>query len=150
MTDRSQLARPVITQTLIKGVLRLLEQYDYFGLTELTLNNGRRADITALGPKGDILIIEVKSSLADYRTDEKWRDYLGFCDQYYFAVSPGFPQTELPESTGLIVADGFGGAFVRPADIHPVAASRRKAMTLKMARLASRRLAGLDIPDITA
>ena len=89
----------------------------------MTLPNGRRADIMALGPRGEIAIAEVKSGLEDFRTDRKWGEYLPYCDAFYFAVAPEFPREILPETPGLIVADGFGGAVLREA---PVAAGRRR------------------------
>ena len=95
------------------------------------------ADLMALSPKGRIAICEVKSGLEDYRADRKWGEYLPFCDAFYFAVAPEFPQAILPEGPGLIVADGFGGAVVMDAPDTPLAPVRRKALTLAFARLAA-------------
>ncbi|MEQ8558294.1 MAG: DNA repair putative endonuclease MmcB [Henriciella sp.] len=125
---------------ICRGVLRLFADLNFAGVTEMTLANGRRADIAAVGPKGEITIVEVKSSVADFRSDGKWPDYRPFCDRFYFAVSHGFPKELIPDETGLIVADGFGGAVLRNPDITPLAAARRKAMTLRFARLAASRL----------
>jgi hypothetical protein len=91
----------------------------------------------ALGPRGQIAIAEVKSSLEDFRTDRKWGEYLPYCDAFYFAVAPEFPRQILPETPGLIVADGFGGAVLREAPLAPLAGARRKALTLAFARLAA-------------
>ena len=90
----------------------------------------------ALGRKGDIVICEVKSGVEDYRVDRKWPEYAPFCDAFFFAVAPEFPQALLPEHPGLIVADGFGGAMMREATATPLAPARRKALTLAFARLA--------------
>lgn len=125
---------------ICRGVLRLFSDMNFAGVTEMTLANGRRADIAALGPKGEISIVEVKSSIADFRADGKWPDYRPFCDRFYFAVGHGFPKDLITEETGLIVADGFGGAVLREPDATPLAAARRKAMTLRFARLAASRL----------
>ena len=111
----------------------------YAPLLEVCLPNGRRADVMAVGPKGDIVICEVKSGVEDYRLDRKWQEYGPFCDALYFAVAPEFPQDILPEAPGLIVADGFGGAVVRTAPVSPLAPARRKALTLAFARLGAMR-----------
>lgn len=123
-----------------RGVLRLFAQMSLSGMTELTLANGRRADIAAIGPSGEITIVEVKSSIADFRTDAKWPEYRPFCDRFYFAVGQGFPNDLIPPQAGLIIADGFGGAILRQPEPTPLAAARRKAITLRFARLAANRL----------
>ena len=96
----------------------------------------------ALGPKGDLVIVEVKSGPQDYLADRKWGEYLPYCDAFYFAVAPEFPRQLLPEEPGLIVADGFGGAVLRDAPAIPLAPARRKALTLAFARLAAMRGSG--------
>ena len=128
---------------ICRGVLRLLAHLNFAGVTEMTLANGRRADIAAIGPKGEISIVEIKSSVADFRADGKWPDYQSFCDRFYFAVGHGFPHALVPESAGLIVADGFGGAVLREPAVTPLAAARRKAVTLRFARLAASRFVQL-------
>lgn len=125
---------------LARGVLRVLAQRGYAGVMEMTLANGRRADVLAIGPKGEVEIIEIKSSVADFRSDGKWHEYAPFCDRFYFAVASAFPAELIPEHCGLIIADGFGGAVVREPQTHPLAAARRKAVTLRFARLAASRL----------
>ena len=109
----------------------------YAPLLEVGLPNGRRADVMALGPKGQIAICEVKSGLEDFRTDRKWPEYLPYCDAFYFAVSPDFPREILPDEPGLIVADGFGGAILRPSPETALAPARRKALTVAFGRLAA-------------
>lgn len=132
-------SRPETTGVVTRGAARLLVALGYAPLAEVCLPNGRRADLMALGPKGDLVIVEVKSGLDDYRTDLKWPEYLPFCDAFYFAVAPEFPRDILPEEPGLIVADGFGGAVLRDAPATPLAPARRKALTLAFARLAALR-----------
>lgn len=129
--------RPEITAGVTRGVVRLMLQLGYAPLLEASLPNGRRADVMALGPRGDILIVEVKSSIEDLRADLKWRDYLPYCDAFYFAVAPDFPQAVLPEEPGRIVADAFGGALLSEALCAPLAGARRKALTLAFARQAA-------------
>ncbi len=135
------LGRPETTDAVTRGAGRLLAALGYAPLLEVTLPNGRRADIMALGPRGEIVIAEVKSSLEDFRTDRKWTDYLPYCDAFYFAVAPEFPRRILPETPGLIVADGFGGAMLREAPAAVLAGARRKALTIAFARLAAMRTA---------
>lgn len=129
-----------VAQQIARGVLRLMTDHGYAGVTEMTLANGRRADVAALGPGGEITIVEIKSSVADFRSDQKWPEYRPFCDRFYFAVGHDFPQDLIPEDTGLIIADAFGGAILREPDCEKLVAARRKAVTLRFARLAASRL----------
>ena len=124
---------------LMRGASRLLLDLGITAIAEFTLPCGRRADLAGLGPKGEMVIVEVKSGLQDFRTDEKWPDYFAWCDRFYFAVSERFPAEILPEQTGLIIADGFGGAIVRESPVAKLAPARRKALTLKFARNAAER-----------
>lgn len=133
--------RPVVTEAVTRGAARVMTDLGFVSLLEVTLPNGRRADVMGLGRKGEVAICEVKSSVEDFRVDQKWGDYLPFCDAYYFAVAPEFPAQVLPEEPGLIVADGFGGAVVRSPPASPLAPARRKALTLAFARLAAMRAA---------
>lgn len=140
--DSAAPSRPEVTQMLARGVCRMLIAHDYAPVLELPLANGRRADIAAIGPKGDILIVETKSCFEDYRVDGKWQEYAPYCDTFYFAVSEDFPKEVLPDDVGLIIADGFGGAYIRPAaEQAPLTGARRKMMTLLIARIAAKRLA---------
>jgi hypothetical protein len=135
------LSRPDVTALLARGVQRLLLDHGLSPLLEVPLANGRRADVMALSPSGEIWIVETKSCLADYACDEKWPDYLDFCERFFFAVTEDFPHEQIPEHAGLIVADGFGGAVLRDSPVTPLAPARRKAVTLLFARLAAQRLA---------
>lgn len=126
--------------TIQRGASRLLRQYGLAPVPEVTLPNGRRADLAAIGRKGEIWIVEIKSSVIDFQVDRKWPDYLGFCDRLFFAVGPDFPLTLLPEEAGVMVADAYGGTLLREAPGRKLAAPTRKAMTLHLARLAAARL----------
>lgn len=128
------------------GARRLLSGMGYASVTELTLASGRRADIVGIGQDGCVWILEVKSSLADFRADAKWPDYREFCDRLFFAVSDRFPTEVLPEGAGLIVADGYGAALIREAREHRMAAARRKAVLLRFAHAAANRHHGLVDP----
>ncbi len=144
-------ARPDITRAVVRGATRLLRQMGYVALPEMVFANGRRADIVGLSPQGLILVVEVKSGLEDYRVDVKWPDYRDYCDHLAFAVDLDFPAQRLPEDVGLIIADAFGGEWMREGSRHPLSGPRRKALTLHFARLAAARLHALDdgkIPPI--
>ena len=133
------LSRPETTGAVTRGAARLLISMGYAPLAEVCLPNGRRADLMALGPKGDIVIVEVKSGRDDFLTDRKWGEYRPYCDSFYFAVPPDFPMDLLPDEPGLMVADAFGGAVVRETEAVALAGARRKALTLAFARLAAMR-----------
>jgi hypothetical protein len=132
---------------ICRGVARLLRSHGFAAVTEVALANGRRADVVGVSEQGYIWIVEIKSCLEDFRTDRKWHEYREFCDRLLFAVAPGFPQQVLPADTGLIVADRYGGELLRPAPEHKLVAARRKAMTLRVARVAALRLQGVIDPD---
>ena len=129
-----------------RGVSRLLIQEGFSPILEFSLANGRRLDVAALGADGTIAGVEIKVAVSDLKSDGKWPDYLDFCELFYFAIPPDFPDELVPQGTGLIVADRYGGAIVRPAlptALHP---SRRKAVTLRFAKVAAERLAlALDL-----
>ena len=129
-----------------RGVCRLLIQEGFSPILEFSLANGRRLDVAALGPDGTVAGVEIKVAVADLKADAKWPDYLEFCELFYFAIPPGFPDELVPSGTGLIVADRYGGAIVRPACAAALHASRRKAVTLRFAKVAAERLAiALDL-----
>lgn len=123
-----------------RGVARLMRSMDADCLFEFKLRTGRRADVIGLDRKGCFIIIEIKSSVADYRSDGKWHEYIGFCDHFYFAVPPGFPIEILPDGCGIIFGDSFGAEISRPSAPLAMNASRRRALTLLFARTAATRL----------
>ena len=137
-------SRPETTAAVTRGAGRLWAAMGWAPLLEVSLPNGRRADVMALSPRGRIAICEVKSSREDFRTDRKWGEYLPYCDAFYFAVAPEFPQAVLPPEPGLIVADAFGGAVLREAPAASLAPARRKALTLAFARLGALRATGCE------
>ncbi|MGI9475539.1 MAG: MmcB family DNA repair protein [Hyphomicrobiaceae bacterium] len=131
---------------IARGTMRMLVQLGFAPVMELSLANNRRADIAAVGIKGEIWIIEVKSCLADYRADGKWPDYSDYCDRFFFAVDAEFPIDVIPQDTGLILADRFGAEIVRDSPEDRLSGARRKALTLRFARVTSQRLHGLLDP----
>jgi len=130
-----------------RGTRRLWRAIGCSTVTELVLLDGRRADIVALGPDGSIHIVEIKSSLADFRADLKWRDYRGHCDRLYFAIPETIPQTLMPEDAGLIVADAYGAAIIWEAPEHRIAPATRRAVLLRFAQAAADRLHVLGDPE---
>jgi len=140
-------ARPDRTLALTRGVTRLFLDLGLSPLCEFRLANGRRADVAGIDRKGKLVIAEVKSCRADYEVDQKWPDYLDYCDQFYFAVDPDFARPLLPETEGLIIADEYGAAISRAAVDRPLNAARRKAVTLRFARQASARTFGVISED---
>jgi hypothetical protein len=130
-----------------RGVMRLLrDSYDFCCFTEVPLSNGRRADVLGLGPKGEIWIVEIKSSLIDFQVDMKWPQYKDFCDRFFFAKPPELNPDIFPRSEGLIVADAHDAAMLRMGEDSPLPGARRKALTLKLARLGADRVHTLMDP----
>jgi hypothetical protein len=130
----------VTAQDVARGVSRLLLQEGFSPILEFTLANGRRLDVAALGNDGTVLGVEIKVAIPDLKGDMKWPEYLEFCELFYFAIPPDFPDELVPPGTGLIVADRYGGAIVRPSPVSVLHASRRKAVTLSFAKVAADRL----------
>ena len=123
-----------------RGVQRLMIQMRVSVLPEIPLVTGRRADLLGLSEKGEFTIVEIKSSIEDFRVDRKWPDYRLHCDRLYFATHPGVPIDIFPESCGLILSDGYGAEILREAPEERMPAATRKALTLRFARIASDRL----------
>lgn len=131
-----------------RGTGRMLREAGFAWIAELPLVTGRRVDIIAVNKAGLISVIEIKSSVADFRADSKWHEYREFCDRLYFAVTADLPQNILPEDTGLIVADAFGAEILKEAPEHRISAARRKAVLLRFARAAALRLHDVHDPRI--
>lgn len=126
---------------IARGVGRMLRRLGHAHISELSLANGRRADMTALTRQGEIWIIEIKSCLEDFRTDQKWPEYWDYADHVLFAVAPDFPTQILPTEAGLILADRYDAEIIRMPEIRRLAPARRRLMQLSFARTAALRLA---------
>jgi len=124
-------------QLLARGVCRHLRSLDFVSVEELTPTPGLRVDVMGLGPKGEIWVIECKSSRADFQTDRKWYGYLDWCDRFFWAVDTDFPTELLPDETGLIIGDGYDAEIVRMGPESRLAPARRKVMVQKFARHAA-------------
>ncbi|WP_457650147.1 MmcB family DNA repair protein [Profundibacter sp.] len=134
-------------QLLARGTCRHLRDLGYACVTELVPARGLRVDVMALGPKGEIWVVECKSSRADFQTDQKWQGYLEWCDRYFWAVDQSFDNNLLPPETGLIIADAFDAEIIRTGPETKLPAARRSALTRKFARHAATRLQRLQDPD---
>jgi hypothetical protein len=130
-----------------RGTTRLLHARGFSVVSELPLPSGRRADLAALDRSGDLWIVEIKSSVADFRADQKWMDYRLHCDRLFFATTLAVPCDIFPTDTGLIVADAFGGSIVCEAPEHRLHAGTRKSLLLAFGRTAALRLAALADPE---
>ncbi len=132
---------------IARGTTRLLHSLGFSVVSELPLASGRRADLVALGGDGELWIVEIKSSVADFCADRKWMDYRTHCDRLFFATTLQVPCDIFPKDTGLIVADAFGAAIVCEAPEHRLHASTRRSMMLAFARAAALRLSALADPE---
>jgi hypothetical protein len=135
-------------RAIARGTARYLHALGYCVVSELPLPSGRRADLVALGGDGEVLIIEIKSSIADFRADQKWMEYRLHCDRLFFATIAEVPREIFPPDAGLIVADAFGAAIVCEAPEHRLAAARRRNLMLRFAHAAALRLQVLVDPHI--
>ena len=144
--------------TVRRGVQRMLAEMRHAVLPELTLAGGRRADLVSLSDKGEIWIVEIKTSVEDFRTDRKWPDYRRHCDRLFFATHGGVPLDIFPEDCGLMLSDGYGAHILREAPEHKLAAATRKSVTFAFARVSAGRLLLAELamdprrdgPDIAA
>lgn len=152
MSNASADLRLLAAPDIVRGVVRLFHHLGLAAIAEVPLRNGRRADVMAVDGKGEITICEIKVALGDLRGDTKWVDYLDYCDRYFWAVPAGFPRhildeaVFLPETSGLVVADRFNAAIMRPAAVRPLNAARRRTEILRFGRTAASRLQRLSDP----
>lgn len=150
LVDGRQSERAMLVR---RGVQRMLSALDVQALPEISLKGGRRADLVALTRKGDLWIIEIKSSVEDFRVDRKWPEYRLHCDQFFFATHPDVPPAIFPEDAGFILSDGYGAEILRDAPEHRLPPHLRRAMTLRLARAGAARLltaelAGVAVPRL--
>jgi len=152
MTDSTLILPPDGRQSdtalmIARGTRRLLRDLGFASVTELTLASNRRADLLAVSDDGTIWIVEIKSSIEDFRVDQKWPDYRLHCDRLFFAIPETVPPEIMPEDAGLILADSYGAAVLREAPEHRLAAATRKALLVRVARTTAERLHRLADPE---
>jgi hypothetical protein len=150
LADGRQSERAMVIR---RGVQRLLREMGAHFLPELSLATGRRADLVALTARGDIWIIEIKSSVEDFRVDRKWPEYRLHSDRFFFATHPDVPAGIFPDECGFILSDGYGAEILRDAPEHRMATATRKALMLRIARAGAARLlaaelAGVPVPAL--
>ena len=94
-----------------RGTTRLLHSLGYLGGQRTCRSPPAAAPISwRSSATGEIWIVEIKSSVADFRADQKWMDYRLHCDRLFFATTIDVPCDIFPPDTGLIVADAFGAS----------------------------------------
>ncbi len=142
-------ARPKPGQLLARGVARHLSGHGFVSIEEFVPARGLRVDVMGLGPKGEVWIVECKSSRADFQSDNKWHGYLEWCDRYFWAVDTDFPSDLLPEDTGLMIADAYDAEIIRMAPEESLASSRRNVLIRKFATHAARRLQAVRDPGFS-
>lgn len=146
MSDSLAVSRERAALSVARGICRLFARNDIWCLAEMPLRCGRRADLMGVDAKGRVVIVEIKVSRADLLGDAKWRDYLDYCDRFYWGLPPGLDRAPLsdeaflPGRCGVIVADGYDAEIVRPAPALSLAAARRKLEVERLARASLRRL----------
>ncbi|WP_336055594.1 MmcB family DNA repair protein [Nitratireductor sp. CH_MIT9313-5] len=150
LADGRQSERALIIR---RGVQRLFVQLGTVSIPEVTLATGRRADLVGLTRKGEIWIVEIKSSIEDFQVDRKWPEYRLHCDRLFFASHPEVPQEIFPEDCGFMLSDGYGAEILRDAPEHKLPAATRKALMLRLARTGASRItaaemAGVSIPAL--
>lgn len=146
LVDGRQSERAMVVR---RGVQRLLQEMGAAVLPELSLAGGRRADLVAVTRKGDIWIIEIKSSVEDFRVDRKWPEYRLHSDRFYFATHPQVPAEIFPQECGFMLSDGYGAEILREAPEHRLAAATRKALMLRIARAGAARLTAAELAGVT-
>ncbi len=147
--EAAELNRSNAAALISRGLTRFFADHGLVSLAEFSLRSGRRADLFCLDAKSRITIVEIKSSVEDFRNDRKWPEYLDYCDRFYFAVPENFPRELVPEEHGLMVADGYGATVLRETTELSLNATRRRALVLQFAQLAARRLQALSDPERT-
>jgi len=145
LADGRQSERALVIR---RGVQRLLIEMGAAVLPELCLPTGRRADLVALTRNGGIWIIEIKSSVEDFRVDRKWPEYRLFCDRFFFATHPDVPAHIFPQECGFLLSDGYGAEMMRDAPEHRLAAPMRKALMLRIARSGAARITAAEIAGV--
>jgi len=139
---------PFNANDISRGICRYLRNLNYSPLTEFKLITKRRVDVIGLNKSGKFIIVEIKSSVDDLRADRKWREYKSFADEIYFAVANGFPLELLPEDSGIVIADAYNAAIIRPSPVKKLNASRRQTQIVRFAKIAADRLHRLKDPNI--
>ena len=138
---------PICTEDITRGVCRYLQNLGYSPLKEFKLLSKRRVDVIGLDNLGRFIIVEIKSSVSDFRADKKWQEYMLYGDQFYFGVANGFPIEILPEGCGIMIADAYNAAILKSSPVRSLNANRRRTQKIRYAKTAADRLQRLDDPN---
>jgi hypothetical protein len=117
--------RKEIADALKEAAAYMFFRYRYSMTFELGLTSwgGRRADVIGCKISGDLVMIEIKSSVADFRSDAKWHEYLPFVDRFYIAFTEDVARkinknpelmARIPKRVGILVLSSKTG-FMRSA-----------------------------------
>jgi len=131
---------PLPASDICRGVCRHLTDLGYSVLTEFRLISNRRVDVIGLNKGGNFIVVEVKSSVPDFKADEKWPDYRSFADKLYFAVANGFPIQLMPPTCGTIIADAYNAVIFQDSPQIKMNGARRRTQILRFAQTAADRL----------
>lgn len=129
-----------VAPAIYRGVARFFHARGLACASEIILGNNRRADIMAISADGAITIVEIKSCVADFRADNKWPDYLDYCDQFFFAAPSNINLEIFPPDEGLIIADAYGANIVREPQLRKLNSARRRALQINFSHCAANRL----------
>ncbi len=138
---------PFAADDIVRGVCRYLRNLGSIPLTEFKLPTNRRVDVMGLDKGGRFTVVEIKSSVADFRADDKWQEYLPYGDRFYFAVANGFPVDILPDDCGIMIADAYNAAILKDSPVTKLNAKRRSTQTLRFAQTAAKRLHHINDPS---
>ena len=128
------------TQRITDAIARSYYEQGDGVLREFKLRVKRRVDLVTLNDEGLITIIEIKSSVSDFRSDKKWNEYIEWADQFYFGVGHNFPIEILPKEHGIITTDGFDTYKVQPSPVQKLNGARRNTLVRRLAKASMRRI----------
>lgn len=102
---------------------------------------GRRiCDMVGLNLKGDVVIVEVKQSIQDFKTDTKWESYLDHCNKFYFLLPYDIyekykdlihTKIKSNKNAGLLVLthSGYCRVFISAKQMKMLGANKRNIIT---------------------
>ena len=93
--EQSRDPRVDTAMDVTRGIARMFHRLSLVALIEVPLPNGRRADMVAIDPRGQIIIVEIKVAKSDLLLDKKWPEYLEWCDQFYWALPPSLDPSHI-------------------------------------------------------
>lgn len=102
----------------------------------------RRMDLLCLHPTQTIVGVEIKQSIQDFRNDNKYMDYLPYCNKMYFA----FPEDlytkyeneineSLPKEIGILLLSPKSGLLYvyRRAKVRDISDENKNSIIMRMA-----------------